>query len=186
MVIHILSLLFIIFSQNASNFTDWQFLFETIAENNNIQVVQIDQSRKFELVWTDYIFLLHNNELKIYDKRKKQIFNGIKILDKNKFFPTLDNKESNGNKFISVTIQNGSLFVTIIDTNGGWSWEWIETVLELTKNGRRVVSKCFDYNNYGQFEGNENIVDSYARWTTQFDVLDKLPLSKCKDNVLIL
>jgi len=185
MLFNILSFLLIVYSQYTHHFANWIPLFETISQNN-IQVVQKDNTRSFELIWTDYLLLLHNNVLKIYDKKKGEIFNWIKILDKNKFFPTLENKDSHWNKFISLTIQNWTLFATIVDTNGGWSWEWIETVLEFWRNGRRYISKCFDYNNYGQFEGDESIIDPYSRWTTQFDQLKKLPLSKCKDNIIIL
>lgn len=168
MIINVFSILsYILYISTISpEFTDWNLIFETISKNN-IQMIQKDNTRSFKLVWTDYLLLLHNNGLKVYDQKKRRIFNWITIFDKNKIFPTLENKESNWNKLISIGIQNWTLFTTIVDTNGGWSIEWIETVLELCKNGKRYISKCFDYNNYGLFENNENKAFNHSMITSR-------------------
>ncbi|GHV26229.1 hypothetical protein FACS1894176_06530 [Bacteroidia bacterium] len=93
-----------------------------------------------------------------------------------------------GNRPMALTTQDGKLLLTVLDKCGGGAMEGYDSVLELQSDGKREMVKCYNYDNWGQFEQEEEEGgwSWYARGTTQFDRLEEAPLSECKPNVKII
>lgn len=94
------------------------------------------------------------------------------------------------NKPMALTIRNGNLLLSVLDTCGAGSMEGYVSALALQADWKRKVEKCYYYNNWELFE-QEAIEkqlqnDRYARGTIQFDKLKEVSLETCKDNIEVL
>lgn len=142
------------------------------------------------------------NRYRIYN-RNKQYFLWISqtsvfiALDKNyQWIPWITIKDTAidtchlNNKPMALTIKDGNLLLSVLDSCGAGSMDGYISALALQVDWKRKVEKCYNYNNWGIFE-QEAIEkqlqnDRYARGTIQFDKLKEVSLETCKDNIEVL
>lgn len=157
--------------------------------------------KKFKVVkWDQKIFLwIAKSWCDIDNKWNWQVFlttdkldywiHRLTIEDMNLFHKNRNNEFSNNNHPIAFTIESGWLILTVLDGNWWGSGDWIESVLRFYKKWWWKTIRCYNYNNWWNFEELDydgKITDWwYSKWTTMFNYLNQIPISECQENVRI-
>ena len=133
----------------------------------------------------NYFLKLSKKYVYFFDEINKKWNKRIEIVDTNNDTCHINNRP------ISIFINEWNLILNVIDTCWWWSMEWTITSLKLRKNGTFKLVWCYDYSNRWQFYtfvSDEEIESwwAYIDWTTQFQQLELLPLSTCKNHINII